>query len=513
MGNFRVLVLAPIGKDSELLVKALAGAGLHASGADTAAALASAVRSGTAGALLIAAEALAPSSIQVLHDALDQQPGWSDMPVLILTSGGKETLRSNQLERELLPLPNITLLERPIRLATLVSSVKAALRSRERQYEVRNTIAERDRALTSLQQSEQQSRLILQSTRDCIKLLDLDANLLQMNQEGQDRLGITDFDRVRNNCWIEFWESSDRERAKEAVDAARAGGEGRFEGHFRTLDGESTWWDVSITPVRDGKGETIHLLAVSREITARKRAEQALIQSEKLAAVGRLAASISHEINNPLEAVTNLLYLTAQEKDLPLQTRAYLALADQELARVSQITAQTLRFHRQSTHPRAIGPEELLDPVLALYQGRLVNSDIVLHQEHRQAGHVTCYEGEIRQVLNNLVGNAIDAMRSGGRLRVRSHPATEWKTGSKGIRISIADTGHGMPPEVSGRIFEAFYTTKGANGTGLGLWISRTIVEKHQGKLQVRSRPHTPDSSIPASGTVFSFFLPTELCA
>ena len=326
-----------------------------------------------------------------------------------------------------------------------------------------------------------------------------------MNQEGQERIGLADFESVRNTCWTDFSRGVHREKVEEAVRVARGGGEGRFEGELETFAGENIWWDVSVTPVRDTGGAITHLLAVSRDISTRKRAEQALIQSEKLAAVGLLASSISHEINNPLEAVINLLYLTAQDEFLTEQTRSYLAQAQHEVARVSQITAQTLRFHRQSTRPRAISPKELVDPVLALFQARLC-SQIAVEREHRDARGVTCYEGDIRQVLHNLVGNAVDAMRHGGRLRVRTQRATDWKTGCPGVRISIADTGHGMTPEVAKRVFDAFYTTKGMNGTGLGLWISYGIVEKHRGRLKVRSCARQP-----GSGTVFSFFLPTEV--
>jgi signal transduction histidine kinase len=238
----------------------------------------------------------------------------------------------------------------------------------------------------------------------------------------------------------------------------------------------------------------------------RKRAESALIESEKLAAVGRLAASISHEINNPLEAVTNLLYLIRAEGELPDRAMTYLSLAERELARVSQIVGQTLRFHRQSTKPTLITPEDLLESVVALYQGRLLNARIDLVFDHRSATAIHCYEGDIRQVLNNLVGNAIDSMRTGGRLVIRTHDSVRCSDQRRGIRITIADTGYGMSPEVRHRIFEAFYTTKGLAGNGLGLWISKGIVEKHQGSLSVRS-----SNRLPRTGTVFSLFLPRSL--
>ena len=239
------------------------------------------------------------------------------------------------------------------------------------------------------------------------------------------------------------------------------------------------------------------------DIDQQKKAEAALIQNEKLAAVGRLATSISHEINNPLESVINLVYLARQGQLLPREAKEYLDSADHELARVAQIVSHTLRFYRQATKPRSLFAEELIQPTLGLYAGRLLNSGIHVQVQHRDADPVTCYEGEIRQVLNNLVGNAIEAMRAGGRLLIRSIKAHCWNTGTLGLWITVADSGHGMTKEVQARLFEAFHTTKGENGTGLGLWISRGIIDKHRGVLQVRS------TNLPGrSGTVFRLFLP-----
>ena len=187
------------------------------------------------------------------------------------------------------------------------------------------------------------------------------------------------------------------------------------------------------------------------------------------------------------------------------ETLHYVTTAQRELSRVSQIATHTLRFHRQSTGPRTIRAEELLEPTLGLYRGRLANSNIALQLQHRGAGSVICYEGDIRQVLNNLIGNAFDSMRVGGRLIIRTSKSRLWNNGVPGIRITIADTGHGMPPQVLQHVFEPFYTTKGINGTGLGLWISLGIVTKHQGRLQVRSRTQEGKN-----GTVVSLFLPAD---
>lgn len=277
-----------------------------------------------------------------------------------------------------------------------------------------------------------------------------------------------------------------------------------LEGELLTRPGQHRYWTVSYMPVRNDKGVISAVAAVILETTAQKRAEQALIQNEKLAAVGRLASSISHEINNPLEAITNLLYIAQHTEGLPQEAAEALAMADKELLRVSQIASQTLRFHRQATKPTCVTAAELLKPVIALYQGRLANSNVRLEEEHSEVEPVQCFENDIRQVLNNLIGNAIDAMKaSGGKVIVRSREGMDWATGRRGLRITVADGGSGMSETTRKNIFTAFYTTKGINGTGLGLWISRGIMEKHEGTLRFYSsdRPGR-------SGTVFSLFLP-----
>lgn len=246
--------------------------------------------------------------------------------------------------------------------------------------------------------------------------------------------------------------------------------------------------------------------AATQQLRAQQRAaEDRLLQSEKLAAVGRLAASISHEINNPLEAVTNLLYLVRQDESISTEANEYLQLAESELARVSQIVSQTLRFQRAGTTPTEVVPETLIDSVLSLHQGRLHHRRIQIRRRHRPSPVFRCAEGDVRQILNNLVGNAIDAMsKDGGTLTIRTTPARDRNTGQSGIRILVSDTGHGMPRHTSAHIFEPFYTTKGANGSGLGLWISSTLASRMGGRICVRSRTGGGRHG----GTTFSVFIP-----
>lgn len=279
-----------------------------------------------------------------------------------------------------------------------------------------------------------------------------------------------------------------------------------LEGELPMQPGIHRYWTVNYYPVYAEDGSVRAIAAASLEITAQKRAELALIQSEKLAAVGRLASSISHEINNPLESVTNLLYLSVTNAQLPPDVQSYLRTAQQELTRVSQIATQALRFHRQAIKPTLVGAADLMNSIVDLYRGRLYNSSIRVLEKYRSASRILSLENEVRQVLNNLIANSMDAMRHGGRLLLRTHDATDWKTGRKGIRLTVADTGSGMSAEVKEKLFEAFYTTKDLNGTGLGLWISRNIVTRHQGRISFKS------STRPGrTGTVFTVFLPNRL--
>lgn len=182
----------------------------------------------------------------------------------------------------------------------------------------------------------------------------------------------------------------------------------------------------------------------------------------------------------------------------------YLTTAEFELKRVAAIANQTLRFHRQQSGPNEITCVDLFTSALLIFQGRINNSNILVEKRKRAEHPVICLEGEIRQVMNNLIGNAVDAMKlHGGRLLVRSAEATDWRTGQKGLRLTVADTGTGMSKETLRHLYQPFYTTKGINGTGLGLWVNHEIVQRHNGRLSVRSTDK-PDHL----GTVFSLFLP-----
>jgi PAS domain S-box-containing protein len=238
---------------------------------------------------------------------------------------------------------------------------------------------------------------------------------------------------------------------------------------------------------------------VWEDVTEKKAAEAALLQSEKLASVGRMAATIAHEINNPLEMVTNCIYLAATNPNLPAEVKEYLATAERELHRVAHIAKRTLGFYRETTKPAVVDIRTLVDEVAELYNPKFTRKDIRLRIEHN--GHCAgtiAIAGEIRQVISNLLTNAVDASRPKGMVRVRTSRVT--LNGCGYARVTVADSGAGISIADQIRIFEPFFTTKKDVGTGLGLWVSSEIVRKHKGKIRLRS--------VEGKGSVFSLFLP-----
>jgi signal transduction histidine kinase len=232
-----------------------------------------------------------------------------------------------------------------------------------------------------------------------------------------------------------------------------------------------------------------------------------LRENQKLITIGRLAASIAHEINNPLESITNILYLLGEEKGLSSSVTGYVALAQRELDRVAQISRQTLKFSRETTGPVHAHIDELLEEVLALYNRRILDKNLRIERQYDCPDEAVVYPGEMRQVLSNLVTNAVEASSMNGRLHLRIRCTRSWTDpGVRGVRVSVGDNGSGIPPEVQTRLGEPFFTTKGQRGTGLGLWVTRSIIQRYGGEIQLRSSVR-PDRH----GTVFSIFLPTNL--
>jgi PAS domain S-box-containing protein len=262
-------------------------------------------------------------------------------------------------------------------------------------------------------------------------------------------------------------------------------------------------WICSVASPIVLHGKILGGVAVNTDVTQTRLQEEALRKLEKLAAVGQLASSIAHEINNPLESITNLLYLIRHSESME-DMQEYAGAAQVELSRVTEITLQTLRFHRQHSRPVEVDMAEMLSMLMTLYTGRMMVRNIGVEMKLATSPRVLAFEGEIRQVVNNLVRNALDAMDTGGRLIIRLHPEEDRKNGRKGVRLTVADTGEGISPKIKAHLFEPFQTTKELSGTGLGLWVSKGIAEKHGGRIRLRTRRGV------GHGTVFTMWLPLD---
>ncbi|MFB3813040.1 MAG: MASE1 domain-containing protein [Terriglobales bacterium] len=261
-------------------------------------------------------------------------------------------------------------------------------------------------------------------------------------------------------------------------------------------------FQYNAAPVLGPKGEVRMAVLTMEDITGPRRAEEALIRSEKLATVGRMAATVAHEINNPLAAAMNALFLASVDDSIPASVRQNLELADRELQRVAHITRQTLGFYRELGKSGAVQPAEVIDGILDLFGPKLRNKNITVRRRYTSTEQVYTVEGELRQIISNLVANAIDAVAPNGVLYVRTAGPADDRGGRPMVRFTIADNGAGIAPEHLKRIFEPFFTTKESVGTGLGLWVTCELVKKHEGKIRVRSRL--------GRGAVFSVWLPTE---
>ena len=266
----------------------------------------------------------------------------------------------------------------------------------------------------------------------------------------------------------------------------------------------SRWFRITLDPVMNENNASQGSILVIAEITPQKLAEEALLITEQLAATGRLAHSIAHEINNPLAAVTNLIYLLRPFHAEGSAAEKYLSLASQELNRISRITKQTLSFHRDTTMPVEVSVSDLMENVLDLYRAQIVEKEIDLQKRFESHGSIKAFPGQIRQVFSNLIANALDASQVRGKLVIHIYNSQSWRgIALKGARIVICDNGTGIIAENRKRIFDAFFTTKEQKGSGLGLWLSLGIVNAHHGVIRVRSS-HNPKGH----GSCFSVFLP-----
>lgn len=310
----------------------------------------------------------------------------------------------------------------------------------------------------------------------------------------------------RYESWMQCIHPEDRHQVHQSItEALLANSE--YEIQYRVLfpDKSVHWLEARGKTMFIGD-RPVRMLGIAMDITARKQSEEALRNSEKLAATGRLAASIAHEINNPLAAVTNALYLLRTSFHLPAAPLEYVKTAEAELSRVVHITKQTLGFYREITAPVMTSIPRLLEEVLGAYDHKIEKRHIRVDKQFRGPGHLHGFPGELRQVLSNLILNALEAVPLGGIVSLRIKEAHEQS--KCGIRVTVADNGPGIPRANMARLFQPFFSTKDSKGTGLGLWVSHGIVQKHGGSIRVRS-----SVAAPHHGTCFVIFLPMTVTA
>jgi PAS domain S-box-containing protein len=259
-------------------------------------------------------------------------------------------------------------------------------------------------------------------------------------------------------------------------------------------DGTLTPIEDSAAPIRDDQGNVLGVVLVFRDATKERKAQEVLRKTEKLASAARLAASVAHEVNNPLAAVTNLIYLAMHSPETPPSIAGLLGQAEQELERVAHITQQALGFHRESVTPESIELEKLIESVLAIYSNKFKSKKITVIRDFDGCPPVRGVAGELKQVISNLVSNAADAVAVGGSITVKLRCGN-----GQGVQVTVEDDGPGVAAEYVDRVFEPFFTTKADVGTGLGLWVSKEIVERHGGSI-------TMGPGIARDGTVGASF-------
>lgn len=360
-----------------------------------------------------------------------------------------------------------------------------------------------------LREREERFRILAESVPQLIWMTDAEGENVYCNQRFYEYLDVAEADLLGSG-WTQQIHPDDRPGTAAAWNrSVETGDPYMHQYRFRRKDGMYRHFLARGVPLKNAEGKIELWIGSSTDIHDQKLAEDALRRSEKLATAGRLAASIAHEINNPLAGVTNALYLALLDDSLTAVTKDYLQTAEQELKRVAQITTQTLRFHKQSILPVPTELCDIVDSVLGLFQQRLTARNIRVKMECERGSVVTCFGDEMRQVIANLVSNAVDAMPQGGTLRLRVKKTRSLaRDRGDGVKIVVADSGYGIPPEVLGHIFEPFVSTKDATGMGLGLWVSEEIVRKHRGTISVRSR-----TDAQASGSVFAVFIPSTAIA
>jgi len=360
---------------------------------------------------------------------------------------------------------------------------------------------QRSRAETRADEVRQQLAAIVTSSEDAILSFTVDGIVTSWNRGAESLYGYSATEIIGRPVSVlvppdrleEFGNNMARLNREERV--------GSYQTERLDKNGTRLTVLLSVSPLRNEQGRLIGASAIARDIGAQKRTEEALRRNERLATAGRLTAAMAHEIKNPLEALTNLVYLARRDAN---GRDEYLSLAEQEIGRLDSIAQQALGFVREGASPERLDVSKIMEEVVQLYLRKLQSSRITVERQSGEGLEIEGYPGELRQLFSNLLLNAMDAMKNGGRLRMRVTRSHEWSGNERpGVRVTIADTGSGIQAKDLPHIFEPFYTTKKDQGTGLGLWLAYGTVQKHTGSIRVASR-----TTSGSSGTVFAVFLP-----
>jgi signal transduction histidine kinase len=417
--------------------------------------------------------------------ALRENPATAVIPIIMLSARAGEEARI-----EGVAAGADDYLTKPFTARELIARVEAQLKMAH----MRQEAAEQRAALThEINRARQFAGEALEHVPVAFATLDRDYRITYLNAAGAQLGSVSGKSLIGSSLWDLYpgvigtdVETNVRRAMEEQIAI-------EFE-QFFPLPNNEAWFQFNLYP-QPGEG----IILYCRNSTETRKAEQALRRSEQLVAAGRLAASIAHEINNPLEAVTNLLFLAKNDLGLAKESRDLLEIADKELQRLSHITARSLKFYRQRTAPTHTSLEEVLDSVLFFHDPAIRIHNIAIDRRYRSAPTVICQPGEIQQVFTNLISNALDALPAKGRLIVAVRPATD-SAGRQGVAVTVADNGSGMDRYMLERLFHPFVTTKGEAGTGLGLWVSKGILDNHHARVAVRTKP--------GCGTTFRIFLP-----
>jgi PAS domain S-box-containing protein len=462
--------------------------------------------------------------------AVRSEPGLRDIPVLVIgtapygaslqtcVNAGADDYVSTENDLEIVAARITALLRRKqyedenrsIREQLLRSDLIArsqqelALASSAKNEELRRMAEIAQQKAREAEEARREVQQLAESIPQMVWVADALGQMTYFNQRWYEHTGLS-FAESSGFGWLNAVAENQREHVRETwvqtiVSKRTYSEEYQLQGRDQTC----RWFLIRALPMCDAAGAVVRWFGTCTDIEERKITEEALRRSEKLAATGRLAAAIAHEINNPLEAVINLLFIARTVLPTsPGEAARYLVMADKELDRVAHISKKTLAFYRDTNNPRETDLCVLVREICGVYSSRAVSAQVQIYEQYDCSLRPSTLQGEIRQVISNLLANALDATPAGGAIHIRVHDAVHPRIGVKGIRILIADNGSGIPTALRSKLFQPFITTKQHRGTGLGLWVSSSIIERHQGTIRLRSRAEGSDT-----GTCMSIFLP-----